>query len=163
MPEVPMEPHTRALIAAAAFALISGKKVAGMHDHSSGKDLRIAAEGRGGQLQGYDGDSLVLRRSVLKMRMADDCGGTAPFFYPAGQGNTSVDIDGLVVAGGGYPFRLGTPGSVRGLHVVQDSWVFGPIDVNCDALSTWQADISVLKGGQPRSVRPQRCTTDAGY
>ena len=123
----------------------------------------VCEDWHGDGLQGYDGDSLVLRRSVLKMRMADDCGGTAPFFYPAGQGNTSVDIDGLVVAGGGYPFRLGTPGSVRGLHVVQDSWVFGPIDVNCDALSTWQADISVLKGGQPRSVRPQRCTTDAGY
>jgi hypothetical protein len=96
------------------------------------------------------------------MRMTDDCGGTAPFFYPLGQGNTSVDIDGLVVAGGGYPFRLGTPGTVRGLHIVQDSWVFGPIDVNCDALSTWQADISVLKGGQPQSVRPQRCNTDSG-
>lgn len=123
----------------------------------------ICVDWHGDGLQGYDGDPLVLRRSVLKMRMTDDCGGTAPFFYPAGQGNTSVDIDGLVVAGGGYPFRLGTPGSVRGLHIVKDSWVFGPIDVNCGALSIWQADISVLKGGQPQSVRPQRCNTDAGY
>jgi hypothetical protein len=123
----------------------------------------ICEDWHGDGLQGYDGDSLLLRRSVLKMQMTDDCGGTAPFFYPAGQGNTSVVIDGLIVAGGGYPFRLGTPGTVRGLHIVQDSWVFGPIDVNCGALSTWDADIAVLKGGQPRSVRRQRCDTDSGY
>jgi hypothetical protein len=122
----------------------------------------ICEDWHGDGLQGYDGGHLVLRRSVLKMRMTDDCGGTAPFFYPADQGNTSVDIDGLVVAGGGYPFRLGMPGTVRNLHIVQGSWVFGPIDVKCDALSTWEADIAVLRGGQPRGVRTQRCNTDSG-
>lgn len=122
----------------------------------------ICEDWHGDGLQGYDGDSLVLRRSVMKMRMRDDCGGTAPFFYPSDQGNTSVDIDGLIVDGGGYPFRLGTPGSVRNLHVVAGSWVFGPIDVKCSALSVWEAHVSVVKGGQPRPVRTQRCNTETG-
>lgn len=51
-----MQPHIRALIAAATFASITGKKVAGVRDHTAGQDLRIAAECRGDQLQGFDGD-----------------------------------------------------------------------------------------------------------
>jgi hypothetical protein len=51
-----MLPHTRAMIAAAAYAFIQRKKVAGLHDHSTGRDLDIAAESRGDQLQGIDGD-----------------------------------------------------------------------------------------------------------
>lgn len=51
-----MYPHTRALIAATAFAFVTGKKVAGLYDHSAGRDLRIAAESRGKHLQGFDGD-----------------------------------------------------------------------------------------------------------
>jgi len=44
------------MIAAATFASVTGKKVAGLHDHTAGQDLRIAAECRGDQLQGFDGD-----------------------------------------------------------------------------------------------------------
>ncbi len=51
--------HTRAMIAAATFALVTGKKVAGLHDHAQGRDLRIAAESRGDQLQGFDGERQV--------------------------------------------------------------------------------------------------------
>ena len=51
-----MQPHTRAMIAAAAHALVTGRKVAGLYDHAAGKHLRIAAEARGEHLQGYDGD-----------------------------------------------------------------------------------------------------------
>lgn len=51
-----MSPHTRALIAAAAHAFISGKAVVGVHDHAAKRDLRIAAETRGNRLQGFDGD-----------------------------------------------------------------------------------------------------------
>ena len=51
-----MQSHIRAMIAAATFASITGKKVAGVHDHTAGLDLRIAAECRGDQLQGFDGD-----------------------------------------------------------------------------------------------------------
>ena len=51
-----MSPHTRAMIAASAHAFIFGKKVAGVHDHVEERDLRIAAEVRGGRLMGFDGD-----------------------------------------------------------------------------------------------------------
>ncbi len=83
-----MEPQTRAVIAAAAFAFIAGKKVAGMHDHSSGKDLRIGAESRGNHVQGYDGD-----RSV-------GFGGQLPELYDNGTRSfVSMDIDGATAQG----------------------------------------------------------------
>ncbi len=118
----------------------------------------ICGDWHGDALQGYDGGRLVLRDSVLKLVERRGCGGTAPFFYPAGQGNTSVDIDGLVVSGGGYAFRLGQPGSVRRLHVVPDASAYGPIEVACSALSVWEASIASLgPTGQPRPRAALRC------
>lgn len=51
-----MQPHTRAMIAASAHAVITGRKVAGIYDHAAGEHLRIAAECRANRLQGIDGD-----------------------------------------------------------------------------------------------------------
>lgn len=119
----------------------------------------VCEDWHGDALQGYDGGALTLRNSVLVLREDDGCGGTAPFFYPSDQGNTSVDIDGLVVEGGGYPFRLGQPGTVANLHIVQGSWSYGPIEVECAALSLWDADIVRMVAGQPVPVRKQRCTS----
>jgi hypothetical protein len=51
-----MHPHTRALVAASAHAVIIGKKVAGLYDHETQKHLRIAAECRDNRVQGLDGD-----------------------------------------------------------------------------------------------------------
>ena len=68
-----MSPQTRAMVAAAAHAFIYGKKVAGVHDHSTEQDLQIAAETRGDRLQGFDGD-----RSAR-------FGGTLPELYDAGE------------------------------------------------------------------------------
>ncbi len=83
-----MVPHTRAMVAAAAFAFITGKKVAGMHDHSSGRDLRIAAEARGNLLQGFDGD-----RSA-------GFGGTLPELYDNGDKTfVSLEIEGAKAHG----------------------------------------------------------------
>lgn len=116
----------------------------------------------GDGIQGYDGPALTVRRTSLILDESG-CGGTAPFFYPAGQGNTSVDIDGLLIDGGGYGFRLGTPGTVRGLAIVKDSWYYGPINVRCSALSGWQADIvTVSADGDTTPVRPQSCNTEGG-
>ena len=88
MTDVGMLPHTRAMVAAAAYAFIVGKKVAGIHDHWSGQDLQIAAECRGNQLQGFDGD-----RSVK-------FGGTLPELYDAGDKTfVSLEIAGSKVRG----------------------------------------------------------------
>ena len=76
------------MVAAAAFAFITAKKVAGIHDHSSGRDLQIAAECRGDQLQGFDGD-----RSVK-------FGGALPELYDAGDKTfVSLEINGVTAKG----------------------------------------------------------------
>jgi len=112
----------------------------------------------GDGLQGYDGGAVTVRNMVILMDETG-CGGTAPWFYPSGQGNTSVDIDGLVVSGGGASFRNGMPGTVRNLHVVDGEWGYFPVDVNCSALTVWQADIVTLDAqGQPVFVRTLTCS-----
>jgi hypothetical protein len=88
MPRGDMVPHTRAMVAAAAYAFITGKKVAGVYDHSAKIHLRIAAESRGEHLQGFDGD-----RSVR-------FGGTLPELYDAGdKAFVSLEIDGMTARG----------------------------------------------------------------
>lgn len=83
-----MLPHTRAMIAAAAFAFITGRKVAGLYDHSAGKHLRIAAESRGEHLQGFDGD-----RSAR-------FGGTLPELFDASdKRHVSMELEGTTAKG----------------------------------------------------------------
>ena len=81
----------------------------------------------GDGIQGYGGEKVTVRNTTIVMQVVNGCYGTAPFFYPKNQGNTSVDIDGLMVSGGGYPFRNGMPGPVKNLKVVDGSWVYGPV------------------------------------
>lgn len=83
-----MQAHTRALIAAAAYALVTGKKVAGLYDHAAARHLRIAAEARGEHLQGYDGD----RDARF--------GGTLPELYDAAdKAHVSIAITGTKARG----------------------------------------------------------------
>ena len=107
----------------------------------------VCGDWHGDGIQGYDGPALTVTRVTLDLDETG-CGGTAPFFYPSGQGNTSARINGLLVRGGGYAFRLGAPGSVANLNIVNGSWGYGPISVACAALSGWSA---------------QRVTVDAAY
>jgi hypothetical protein len=118
----------------------------------------ICGDWHGDGLQGWEGPALTVRNTRMILEERDDCGGTAPFFYPD-QGNTSVDIDGLLVQGGGYPFRLGTPGVVRDLKIVT-GFYYGPIDVKCSLLEEWDAEIVELgQDEQPVRVRDQPCNT----
>ena len=83
-----MAPHTRAMVAAAAYAFVSGRKVAGIHDHWSGQDLEIAAEARGQYLQGYDGDRGAQFAATL------------PELYDAGDNNfVSLELAGAKARG----------------------------------------------------------------
>ena len=76
------------MIAASAFASITGKKVAGIYDHSAGRDLRIAAQNRGDHIQGFDGERGV------------KFGGALPELYDAGDNTyVSFEIDGMTVKG----------------------------------------------------------------
>jgi len=83
-----MHSHTRALIAAATFAFITGRKVAGLYDHTAKQDLLIAAEFRDKQLQGFDGDRGV------------KFGGTLPELHDDGDRTfVSFESDGSTVKG----------------------------------------------------------------
>ena len=83
-----MLPHIRAMVAAASYAFVTKTKVSGIHDHATGRELRIAAEARGTQLQGYDGD----RGTAF--------GGTLPELYDAGDKLfVSLEIDGTQATG----------------------------------------------------------------
>ena len=113
-------------------------------------------------IQGYDGPALSVRNVTIDFNEAS-CG-TAPFFVPHSQGNTSVDINGLLVMGGGYTFRLGVPGAVRGLKIADRSWEYGPVDVRCSGVSPWDAQIvTVTSDYQVSSVRgTQACRGSGG-
>ena len=121
-------------------------------------DCALHADG----IQGYGGNALTVVNTTVDG--SDIKCGTAPFFYPRNQGNTRADVNGLLVMGAGYSFRDGMPGSVRGLKIVNGSWIFGPISVRCSALSSWQADIVDINAGyQPTAtVRQLGCTTNEG-
>ena len=123
----------------------------------------------GDGVQGYDGPHVNMLNVTIDMD-ATSCGGTAPFFYPSGQGNTSATIDRLLIAGPNrnYSFRLGMPGTVRHLRIEDRSWSFGPIDVKCSAITAWDAKIvgpvSRTDGGyaEPAALRDQSCNTNGG-
>lgn len=122
---------------------------------------QVCTDWHGDGLQGYGGAALTVRNSTIFMEETDGCYGTAPFFYPWGQENTSVDIDGLLVSGGGYSFRNGMPGTVTNLNVVENSWSYGPISVACSVITKWQANVVRLDAaGQPITVRPLSCNTE---
>ena len=83
-----MQPHTRALIAASASAVMGGRKVTGIYDHAAGEHLRIAAECRGDRVMAADGE-----RSVL-------FSGTLPELYDAGDRTyVSMEVEGLTARG----------------------------------------------------------------
>ena len=80
--------HTRAIVAASAYAVITGHKVAGLYDHAAGEHRRIAAECRGDRLQAYDGDRAVT------------FGGTLPDLYDDGDKVfVSLETDGASARG----------------------------------------------------------------
>ncbi len=83
-----MQPHTRAMIAASAHAVLVGRKVAGLYDHAAGLHRRIAAESRDGRLQGVDGD-----RSTI-------FGGALPDLYDDGdKAYITMEVDGMSARG----------------------------------------------------------------
>ncbi|MFS0885284.1 hypothetical protein [Aeromicrobium sp. 179-A 4D2 NHS] len=94
----------------------------------------------GDAVQGYNGAKVTVRDSTLLLNPTPYCLGNSAFFYP-NQGNTSAVIDNVVMAGGGFVFRMETPGSVTGLKVVDDTWRYGPShNTTCSAGLTWATD-----------------------
>ncbi|WP_442678582.1 hypothetical protein ACSBM8_13785 [Sphingomonas sp. ASY06-1R] len=83
-----MQSHLRATVAAGVYAVITGKKVAGIYDHAVGRHLRIAAECRDNWLQALDGE----RNAKF--------GGTLPeLFDERDRVYVSMEIDGTTARG----------------------------------------------------------------
>ena len=99
----------------------------------------------GDGVQGYDGPHVNILNVTIDMD-ATGCGGTAPFFYPSGQGNTSATVDRLLIAGpnGNYSFRLGMPGTVS--HLGSRTAAGPTVPSTCGALRSPR--------GRPRSSAP---------
>jgi hypothetical protein len=104
------------MLAAAAYAYVAGRKVAGVHDHWSSQDLAIAAECRGGQLQGFDGDR------------GAPFGGALPELYDAGdKAFVTMEVAGAQVRGFDRGSSSHYAGTVAGQQVQiydysQDAW-----------------------------------------
>lgn len=121
--------------------------------------VQDAVDWHGDGLQGYEGPAVSVKNSSITLAQVEGCAGTAAFFYPD-QGNEQVAVDGLLVAGGGFVFRLGTPGTVSGLKVVDGSWDFGPVDVADCAAVEWGGGnevVTVGEDGTVSAVRPLDC------
>ncbi len=113
----------------------------------------------GDGVQGYQGPALTIRNSSIQLADFPGCTGTAAFFYPD-QGNTTAVIENVLVAGGGFVFRLGTPGSVTGLKVVDGSWDFGAVDIaDCGAVEWGPGNetVTVDEAGRVSPVDPLEC------
>ena len=70
----------------------------------------------GDGFQGYTGGPSTLTNDTIDFNegygTSSFCGGTAPVFYPDSQGNTRLDVNHLLVSGGGESFRDGMPGNI---------------------------------------------------
>lgn len=112
----------------------------------------------GDGLQGYHGNDLTIRNTVLIMPSGQACSGTAPFFFPNDNYDSTATVEGLVVSGSGFSFRLNTPGTVRDMHVIEGGYHYGPTSVTCSLVTSWQASVSRFdSNGQPVVVRPLSC------
>ena len=124
----------------------------------------VCTDWHGDGIQGYGGNTVTVRNTTIFMQVVNGCDGTAPFFYPGNQGNTAIDIDGLLLGGSsGYQFRNGMPGTVKNLKIVDGSWDYGAVDVNCSVLSAFQAQVVTLdSAGQPVSTGKTIACTGQG-
>lgn len=112
----------------------------------------------GDGLQGYQGPAVTVRNSAIHLAQVKGCLGTSAFFYPD-QGNTSATVENVLVSGGGYVFRMYTPGSVSGLKVIDDSWKWNAVDVDCSQV-TWGSGneiVTVNSDGTLKTVSSLKC------
>jgi hypothetical protein len=113
-------------------------------------------------VQAYYGKGMDATNNTLILQ--NYCG-TSAWFVTTDHGNTGTyNIDRLLVSGAGFTFRQGLRGSVTGLRVVNNSWVYGPLDdMVCSVLSHWDAKLVTIDSRYriARVVRSQRCNVDS--
>lgn len=120
-----------------------------------------AVDWHGDGVQGYLGPELTIRNTAITLAQTAGCQGTGAFFY-SNQGNVRATVDQVLLAGGGFVFRLGTPGSVSGLKVVDGSWDYGPVDVlDCGSVDWGQGNevVTVDSDGNVNALRSLECAS----
>jgi hypothetical protein len=127
----------------------------------------------GDALQGYQGAALTVRHSTFVMDgTTATCDGTRPFFYPS-QGNTSVDLDGVLAIGGYWDaFTLGEPGVAHNIYLTPaPNGRGGALDVKCSLYnpassgkwSAWRVSAVAGVGGYAvTKLAVQLCNTEGG-
>lgn len=135
----------------------------------------------GDALQFYDGLHTTITDSVINLdEVWPDCAGTAPIFFAdqcntgrsgtppwstvscttiqpwynntlAAHGGVIANINGLMIAGGGYSFRAYMPVKVKDLFIKKDSWHYMASDVDCSNVTAgWDAHLATIDAnGQP--------------
>jgi hypothetical protein len=112
-------------------------------DHSDGIQAYGAA----------NGTNIVIRHNTIDQRAVTNGAATAPIFIPndgdrQGNQNITVSVTDNLVAGGGFSLRIygdlpfSAP-SVSGNKIVDGTWDYGPVDVTCSRIGTWQGNATV--------------------
>lgn len=127
--------------------------------YSSVKDTVILMDGASGASECYGtapyflADQCNTGRNGSPPWTTVECSARQPWYNNtlAAHGGVIADVDGLLVAGGSYPFRTYMPTNVKDLYVKNNDWVYGPIDVACsDVTAGWSAQLATIDGnGQP--------------
>ena len=108
--------------------------------------------------QAYYGTGETLRNNTI---MFETPCGTSAVWWPAGQGNTGTYVVDRLLVGGpiGFSFRDTIPGSVTGLKIQNNSWIYGPLETNCSVISPWEAKIVDIDANYQVTgiVRDQPC------
>lgn len=115
-------------------------------------------EWHGDCCQGYLGGDLEIYNSVFWLASeAPPREGTSPLFWADGSGHLTVN--GLICRGGGESFRSYYPMNVTRLYVVEDEWIYGPVDNDCDMVEVWTNNwLCTLDGdGQPVPTTVLNC------
>ncbi|MFH7322132.1 DUF4082 domain-containing protein [Aeromicrobium sp. JJY06] len=114
----------------------------------------------GDGFQAYDAAAVTIRDTTILLNHDEGCLGNGAIFHPNDAGNERLTVENVLVAGGGFPFRLGTPGEVSGLKVVADSWEYGPTTITSCGATRWGSGneaVTVSKDGAVASVGALSC------
>lgn len=110
----------------------------------------------GDGIQGYGGPTALIRHNTIDQRR-DDCP-TSPIFIPD-QDNAGGTVEDNLLAGGGYSLRLtgGSFPSVTGNKIVDGTAVYGPIEVDCAKIGSWNGNAVVnydwIRGTITKEIR----------
>jgi hypothetical protein len=99
------------------------------------------------------GKNIVIRHNVVDQTGVIGEAQTSPLFIPVdpGQGNDNIEVtvDNNVLAGGGFTLRVYGTGpfsvpSMSGNKIVDGTWGYGPLDINCARIAAFSGN-SVVK------------------